>query len=41
MDSYQFDDFDEHPVIGGGSKQMEKWRGKYKIVLGVSPSQLA
>lgn len=36
----QFDDFDEHPVVGGGGHQFEEYGGKTQIVLWVFPCQL-
>ena len=39
--THQFDDLDEHPVVGGGGHELEEQRGKGQVVLGVPPGQLA
>lgn len=38
--TYQFDDFDEDPVVRGGGHQLKEKGGQGQVVLGVSPGQL-
>lgn len=38
--TYQLDDLDEDPVVGGGGHELEEQRGQRQVVLGVPPGQL-
>lgn len=39
--TYQFDNLNEDPVVGGRGHELEKEWGKGKVVLGVASGQLA
>lgn len=40
MTTDQFDDLDEHPVVGGGGHEFEEGRGEGEVVPGVLACQL-
>jgi len=38
--TYQLDDLNEDPVVGGGGHELEEEWGQRQVVLGVPPGQL-